>query len=76
MPAVLDPVTQHELKRTAQRLRGKSAGIVSGETSERCIGESLDLLGGSRIEVFGPVRFHTDSRLSVCGGSHTWKECS
>jgi len=38
------------------------AGVFSAETIERYIGESLDLLGGARINVFVPVLAHRFAR--------------
>lgn len=48
----LDPVTQRHVELAAERLKSEFAGTFSVETIERYIGESLDLLGGSRINVF------------------------
>jgi protein-tyrosine-phosphatase len=58
----LDPVTQHHVHQAADRLKAEFAGIFSVETIERYIGESLDLLGGSRINVFVPVLAHRFAR--------------
>jgi arsenate reductase len=58
----LDPVTQHHVKQAARSLAGEFAGVFSPETIERYIGESLDLLGGARINVFVPVLAHRFAR--------------
>jgi arsenate reductase len=58
----LDPVTQHHVLHAAQRLQDEFAGVFSVETIERYIGESLDLLEGSRITVFVPVLAHRFAR--------------
>ena len=62
MSQALDPVTQHHVRQAAGRLKDEFAGIFSEETIERYIGESLDLLGGSRINVFVPVLAHRFAR--------------
>jgi len=62
MSQALDPVTQHHVRQAAQRLRDEFAGVFSAETIERYIGESLDLLGSSRINVFVPVLAHRFTR--------------
>src|SRR5579863_6336285 len=62
MPEVLDPVTQHHVRQAARRLKDEFVGIFSEETIERYIGESLDLLGSSRINVFVPVLAHRFAR--------------
>ncbi len=62
MPEILDPVTQHHVRQAAARLKDEFAGVFSEETIERYIGESLDLLGGSRINVFVPVLAHRFAR--------------
>jgi arsenate reductase (thioredoxin) len=59
---VLDPVTQHHVRQAAARLKDEFAGVFSAETIERYIGESLDLLGSSRINVFVPVLAHRFAR--------------
>ena len=58
----LDPVTQHHVQQAANALADEFAGIFSRETIERYIGESTDLLGGSRINVFVPVLAHRFAR--------------
>ena len=62
MSQALDPVTQHHVHQAADRLKAEFAGIFSVETIERYIGESLDLLGGSRINVYVPVLAHRFAR--------------
>jgi arsenate reductase (thioredoxin) len=62
MSQALDPVTQHHVRLAAERLADEFAGVFSRETIERYIGESLDLLGGSRINVFVPVLAHRFAR--------------
>jgi protein-tyrosine-phosphatase len=59
---VLDPVTQHHVRQAAEALTAEFAGIYSQETIERFIGESLDLLGPARINVFVPVLAHRFAR--------------
>jgi arsenate reductase len=59
---VLDPVTQHHVRQAAEALTAEFAGIYSQETIERFIGESLDLLGDARINVFVPVLAHRFAR--------------
>jgi protein-tyrosine-phosphatase len=58
----LDPVTQHHVRQAARSLADEFAGVFSPETIERYIGESLDLLGGARINVFVPVLAHRFAR--------------
>ena len=62
MSQALDPVTQNHVRQAAQRLKDEFAGVFSTETIERYIGESLDLLGNSRINVFVPVLAHRFAR--------------
>jgi protein-tyrosine-phosphatase len=59
---VLDPVTQRHVDQAAERLAEEFKGIFSRETIARYIGESLDMLGGSRINVFVPVLAHRFAR--------------
>jgi arsenate reductase (thioredoxin) len=59
---VLDPVTQHHVRQAAEALTDEFAGVFSRETIERYIAESLDLLGGARINVFVPVLAHRFAR--------------
>jgi arsenate reductase len=62
MPQVLDPVTQHHVDQAAKALVSEFAGIFSEQTIARYIADSLDLLGGSRINVFVPVLAHRFAR--------------
>jgi arsenate reductase len=62
MSEVLDPVTQHHVNQAAERLADEFKGVFSEETIARYIGESLDLLGGSKINVFVPVLAHRFAR--------------
>jgi arsenate reductase (thioredoxin) len=59
---VLDPVTRHHVRQAAEALTGEFAGVFSQETIERYIADSLDLLGGARINVFVPVLAHRFAR--------------
>jgi len=52
---MLDPVTRHHVEKAAEALQDEFAGTFSQETIARFIAESVDLLGGSRINVFVPV---------------------
>jgi protein-tyrosine-phosphatase len=54
----LDPVTQHHVEQADKALAAEFAGVFSRETIERYIGESTDLLGGSKVNVFVPVLAH------------------
>ena len=62
MSQALDPVTQRHVRQAAKQLKCEFAGIFSAETIERYIGDSLDLLGSSRINVFVPVLAHRFTR--------------
>jgi arsenate reductase (thioredoxin) len=62
MSQTLDPVTQHHVRQAAQRLAEEFTGIYSEETIERYLAESLDLLGGARINVYVPVLAHRFAR--------------
>jgi arsenate reductase (thioredoxin) len=62
MPEVLDPVTQAHIRRVAEGLQDEFKGVFSPETIERYISESVDLLGGSKINVFVPVLAHRFAR--------------
>ena len=62
MSETLDPVTLNHLRQTAARLADEFAGVFSEETIERYLEESLDLLGGARINVFVPVLAHRFAR--------------
>jgi arsenate reductase len=62
MSQALDPVTEHHVRQVAERLADEFAGVFSQETIQRYIGESLDLLGGARINVYVPVLAHRFAR--------------
>ena len=62
MPEILDPVTQSHIHQAAKNLKAEFAGVFSEETIERNIADSLDLLGGSRINVYVPVLAHRFAR--------------
>ncbi len=62
MSQALDPLTQRHVRQAAEQLKGEFAGVFSVATVERYIGESLDLLGNSRINVFVPVLAHRFAR--------------
>jgi len=62
MGNILDPVTQNHVHQAAERLKAEFAGVFSVETIERYIGESLDMLGNARINVFVPVLAHRFAR--------------
>ena len=55
-------MTQNHVRQTAGQLKDEFAGVFSEETIDRYIGESLDLLGNSRINVFVPVLAHRFAR--------------
>ena len=62
MSETLDPVTLHHIRQTSDRLSEEFAGIFSQETIERYLAESLDLLGGAKLNVFVPVLAHRFAR--------------
>jgi arsenate reductase (thioredoxin) len=62
MSDILDPVTQQHVRRASEALADEFTGIFSMGTIERFIAESLDLLGGSRVNVFVPVLAHRFAR--------------
>jgi arsenate reductase len=62
MSQALDPVTQHHVHQAAARLADEFKGVFSEETIERYIAESLDLLGGAKINVYVPVLAHRFAR--------------
>jgi protein-tyrosine-phosphatase len=62
VPEILDPVTQHHVHQAAEQLKEEFEGVFSAEAIERYIGESLDLLESSRINVFVPVLAHRFAR--------------
>jgi arsenate reductase (thioredoxin) len=59
---LLDPVTRMHVERAAEALQREFEGIFSRETVARFIAESVDLLGGARINVFVPVLAHRFAR--------------
>lgn len=62
MSQALDPVTQNHVNKAAEALASEFEGIFSQETITRYIGESIDLLGDSSINVFVPVLAHRFAR--------------
>jgi len=62
MSETLDPVTLNHIRKTADSLSDEFAGIFSPETIERYLAESVDLLGGARVNVFVPVLAHRFAR--------------
>ena len=62
MSQALDPVTRNHVDKAAAALAAEFAGVFSEETIARYIGESLDLLGDSSINVFVPVLAHRFAR--------------
>ncbi len=62
MTQALDPVTQRHVDNLAKGLVQEFSGIFSAETIHRYISESVDLLGGSRVNVFVPVLAHRFAR--------------
>jgi len=59
---MLDPITRQHVEKAAEALQDEFAGTFSRETIARFIAESVDLLGGSRINVFVPVLAHRFAR--------------
>ena len=59
---MLDPVTRQHVERLTEGLVDEFAGIFSQETIARYIAESVDLLGGSKVNVFVPVLAHRFAR--------------
>jgi arsenate reductase len=59
---VLDPVTRLHIERAAEALQREFEGVFSRETIVRFMAESVDLLGGARINVFVPVLAHRFAR--------------
>ena len=62
MSEILDPVTRRHVDQLTRGLVHEFDGIFSEETINRYIGESVDLLGSSRINVFVPVLAHRFAR--------------
>jgi protein-tyrosine-phosphatase len=59
---VLDPVTRLHVERAAEALQREFEGTFSRETIARYMAESVELLGGARINVFVPVLAHRFAR--------------
>ena len=66
---VLDPVTRVHVERATEALRREFEGVFSRETIARFMAESVDLLGGAKVNVFVPVLAHrfTRERLRAFG---------
>jgi arsenate reductase len=62
MSDTLGPVTLNHIRKSADSLSDEFAGIFSQETIERYLSESVDLLGGARVNVFVPVLAHRFAR--------------
>ena len=62
MTEMIDPVTRNHVRQAAGQLKAEFAGIFSEQTIERYIGDSLDKLGSSKINVFVPVLAHRFAR--------------
>jgi protein-tyrosine-phosphatase len=62
MTETLDPVTRAHVERAAEALEGEFAGTFSRQTISRYLAESVDLLGGSKVNVFVPVLAHRFAR--------------
>jgi protein-tyrosine-phosphatase len=62
MTEMLDPVTRAHVEKAAEALQDEFAGTFSRETIARYIADSVDLLGGSRVNVFVPVLAHRFAR--------------
>ncbi|HEX7311771.1 MAG TPA: arsenate reductase ArsC [Gaiellaceae bacterium] len=62
MTQALDPVTQRHVDNLAEGLVQEFTGVFAAETIHRYISESVDLLGGSRINVYVPVLAHRFAR--------------
>jgi arsenate reductase (thioredoxin) len=58
----LDPVTASHVRRAAASLEDEFRGVVSLETIERYIAESLDDLSASRVAAYVPVLAHRFAR--------------
>ena len=62
MTEMLDPITRQHVEKAAEALQDEFAGTFSRETIARFIAESVDLLGGSKLNVFVPVLAHRFAR--------------
>jgi arsenate reductase len=58
----LDPVTRLHVERAAEALQHEFEGVFSRETIARYGAESVDLLGGARVNDFIPVLAHRFAR--------------
>ena len=61
-PETLDPITRQHVENAAAALQREFAGTFSEQTIARYIAESLDLLGGAKINAFVPVLVHRFAR--------------
>ena len=59
---MLDPVTRQHVEKAAEALQEEFSGTFSRETIARFVAESVDLLGGSKVNVFVPVLAHRFAR--------------
>jgi arsenate reductase (thioredoxin) len=59
---MLDLITRQHVEKAAEALQDEFAGTFSRETIARFIAESVDLLGGSKINVYVPVLAHRFAR--------------
>ncbi|MFN2469583.1 MAG: arsenate reductase ArsC [Gaiellaceae bacterium] len=66
---VLDPITRRHVEKAADALCDEFAGVFSRETITRYIAESVDVLGGAKINDFVPVlaRRFARERLKALG---------
>ena len=62
MTEMLDPLTRSHVEKAAEALQEEFAGTFSQETIARYVAESVDLLGGSKVNVFVPVLAHRFAR--------------
>ncbi len=62
MTEMLDPITRQHVDKAAEALQEEFSGTFSRETIARFIAESVDLLGGSKVNVFVPVLAHRFAR--------------
>jgi len=66
---MLDPVTRQHVEKAVDALQDEFSGTFSRETISRFIAESVDVLGGAKVNVFIPVLAHrfTRERLKALG---------
>ena len=62
MSQALDPVTQNHVDKAAEALAREFEGVFSQETIARYVGESVELLGDSSVNIFVPVLAHRFAR--------------